>query len=123
MRYEDIDRKITHSTSRHLMLALAISVALVGGVGAATAYAEIGGAVLGSGMVIVQGRAKHVQHRDGGIVGEILAKEGQMVKSGELLFRLDDTVAKASLGIVDTQLQQLQAQEARLLVEQAGSSA
>ncbi|MEQ1941288.1 HlyD family type I secretion periplasmic adaptor subunit [Mesorhizobium sp. VNQ89] len=123
MRYEDIDRKITHSTSRHLTLALALSVALVGGVGAATAYAEIGGAVLGSGMVIVQGRAKHVQHRDGGIVGEILAKEGQMVKSGELLFRLDDTVAKASLGIVDTQLQQLQAQEARLLVEQAGGSA
>jgi HlyD family secretion protein len=38
-----------------------------------------------------------------------------------LLFRLDGTVAKASLGVIDTQLHQLLAQEARLLVEQAGS--
>lgn len=122
MRYEEIERKINRSTSRQLLSALALSIALVGGVGAAAAYAEIGGAVLGSGTVIVQGRAKHVQHRDGGIVGEILVKEGQMVEAGQLLFRLDDTVAKASLGIIDTQLQQLQAQEARLLAEQAGGS-
>lgn len=121
MRYEDIERKITRSTSRQIVLAFALSVALIGGVGAAAAYAEIGGAILGSGTIIVQGRAKHVQHRDGGVVGEILVEEGQMVESGQLLFRLDGTVAKASLGIVDTQLQQLLAQEARLLAEQAGT--
>ncbi|MGI6855266.1 HlyD family type I secretion periplasmic adaptor subunit [Mesorhizobium sp. 1B3] len=122
MRYEDIERKITRSASRQIVSALAICAALVGGIGAAAAYAEIGGAVLGSGMVIVQGRTKHVQHRDGGIVGEILVGEGQKVESGQLLFRLDDTVAKASLGIVDTQLEQLLAQEARLLAEQAGGA-
>ncbi|HWK63933.1 MAG TPA: HlyD family type I secretion periplasmic adaptor subunit [Rhizobiaceae bacterium] len=122
MRYEDIERKVTRSASRQIVSALAICVALVGGIGAAAAYAEIGGAVLGSGMVIVQGRTKHVQHRDGGIVGEILVREGQKVESGQLLFRLDDTVAKASLGIVDTQLEQLLAQEARLLAEQAGGA-
>lgn len=122
MRYEDIERKITRSASRQIVSALALCVALVGGVGAAAAYAEIGGAVLGSGMVIVQGRTKHVQHRDGGIVGEILVREGQRVESGQLLFRLDDTVARASLGIVDTQLEQLLAQEARLLAEQAGGA-
>jgi HlyD family secretion protein len=122
MRYEDIERKITRSASRQIGSALALCVALVGGVGAAAAYAEIGGAVLGSGMVIVQGRAKHVQHRDGGIIGEIIVSEGQKVEAGQLLFRLDDTVAKASLGIVDTQLEQLLAQEARLLAEQAGGA-
>lgn len=123
MRYEDIERKITHSTSRQIISAFALCAVLLGGLGAAATYAEIGGAVLGSGTVIVQGRAKHVQHRDGGIVGEIFVKEGQAVASGQLLFRLDGTVAKASLGVIDTQLQQLLSQEARLLAEQAGAQA
>ena len=121
MRYEDIERSITRSTSRQIWLATILSVTLIGGLGAVAAYAEIGGAVLGSGTVIVQGRAKHVQHREGGVVGEILVTEGQEVQSGQLLFRLDDTTAKASLGIIDTQLEQLMAQEARLLAEQAGN--
>jgi HlyD family secretion protein len=83
------------------------------------AYAEISGAVVGSGKIIVQGRTKHVQHPDGGIIGEIMVAEGDEVSAGQVLFRLDGTLALANLGIINSQLDQLLAQEARLLAEQA----
>lgn len=122
MRYDDIDQTIGRSVRKQISTALLVCSGLVVGLGAVAAYAEISGAVIGSGQVIVQGRTKHVQHPDGGIVGEILAKEGDKVEAGEVLFQLDGTVARASLAIVETQLEQLLAQEARLLAEQARES-
>lgn len=122
MRYDDIDRSIGRSVRKQISTALLCCTGLVVGLGAVAAYAEISGAVIGSGQIIVQGRTKHVQHPDGGIVGEILAKEGDRVEAGEVLFQLDGTVARASLAIVETQLEQLLAQEARLLAEQARES-
>ncbi|MGH6762548.1 MAG: HlyD family type I secretion periplasmic adaptor subunit [Phyllobacterium sp.] len=119
MQYEDIDRRISHSLRKQISVALLLCVGFGAGLGGVAAYAEINGAVIGSGKVIVQGRTRNVQHRDGGIVGRIFAAEGQKVRSGELLFMLDGTQAEANLGIIDSQLDQLLAQEARLLAEQA----
>lgn len=119
MRSDDIERSIGRSLRANLSTALTLCVVLVFGLGGVAAYAEISGAVIGSGRVIPEGRTKHVQHPDGGIIGEILADEGEMVEAGEVLFRLDGTAAEANLAIVETQLEQLLAQEARLLAEQA----
>ena len=60
---------------------------------------------------------KKVQHPTGGVVGEILVKEGAEVEAGQIVLRLDDTVTKATLGVVRSQLDELMAREARLLAE------
>ncbi|WP_024898687.1 MULTISPECIES: HlyD family type I secretion periplasmic adaptor subunit [Brucella] len=119
MQYKDIDTRIGHSLRKQISAALLLCAGFGIGLGGVAVYAEINGAVIGSGKVIVQGRTKNVQHRDGGIVGKIFATEGQKVNSGDLLFTLDRTLADANLGIIDSQLDQLLAQEARLLAEQA----
>ena len=119
MLYNEIDKAIGKSLRKQLTTALLVIAILVGGVGSVAAITEIGGAIIGAGKIIVEGRAKQVQHRDGGIVGEILVQEGQKIEAGQLLFRLDPTVVRASLAIVDGQLRQLLAQEARLIAEQA----
>ncbi|GHC72852.1 HlyD family type I secretion periplasmic adaptor subunit [Limoniibacter endophyticus] len=120
MRFDDIDRSIGSSLKKQVRIALITSVALAIGLGGVSAYASISGAVIGAGKIIVEGRTKHVQHRDGGIIGEIAVQEGQRVEAGSILFRLDGTLAEAGLGVIDSQLEQLIAQEARLLAEQAG---
>lgn len=53
----------------------------------------------------------------GGIVGEILAKEGSSVEAGDIVMRLDDTVTRSTLGVVRSQLDELLAREARLSAE------
>jgi HlyD family type I secretion membrane fusion protein len=72
---------------------------------------------LASGTVVVESNSKQVQHREGGIVREITVRDGDTVKAGDLLIRLDDTVTRANFTVVLKQLDELYAQEARLLAE------
>ena len=58
-----------------------------------------------------------MQHPTGGVVGEIFVKEGGAVEEGQVVLRLDDTVTRATLGVVRSQLDELTAREARLLAE------
>ena len=60
---------------------------------------------------------KTVQHLKGGIVSEILVKEGDTVKAGDVVVRLDDTVTRAALATVVKQLCELKARRARLEAE------
>ncbi|GGE31797.1 HlyD family type I secretion periplasmic adaptor subunit [Agaricicola taiwanensis] len=118
MHSEQIETSISRSLRMQLFGALAVVTALAGGFGGVAAYAEISGAVIGSGTIIVAGRAKEVQHAEGGIIGTISVREGERVEAGKTLFQLDGTAVRANLGIVESQLKQLLAQEARLLTEQ-----
>jgi len=77
--------------------------------------------VIAPGTIVVQSNVKKVQHPTGGIVGAIMVKEGDAVEEGQLLMRLDDTLTKATLGIVRSQLNELTAREARLLAERDGA--
>ena len=60
---------------------------------------------------------KTVQHLKGGTVSEILVKEGDTVKAGDVVVRLDDTVTRAALATVVKQLCELKARRARLEAE------
>jgi HlyD family secretion protein len=82
--------------------------------------ADIAGAVIGNGTVVVESSVKKIQHPTGGIVGQIFVKEGDSVKPGQILVRLDDTTLRATLGIIQSQLDSLVAREARLQAEIAG---
>jgi HlyD family secretion protein len=61
-----------------------------------------------------------VQHPDGGIVGKIFVREDEKVTAGQLLFTLDGTRVRASLGVVESQLRQMLVQQARLVAELTG---
>ncbi len=96
-------------------------IALIGllavscGVWAATT--PIAGAVIASGLVVVENNIKKVQHPSGGIVAEILVKNGDRVSAGDVVLRLDETQARANLGIIASQLVQLTGRKARLEAE------
>lgn len=103
---------------RRLSLAGAcIALALVGGLGGWAAMAEISGAVISTGRIVVKSDVKKVQHLSGGVVGKILVKEGDTVREGQPLVRLDDTVTRANLGVVTSMLDELLARQSRLQSE------
>jgi HlyD family secretion protein len=113
-------RKLIRRLNR---IGFAILILLVAGVGGWAATTEISGAVIAPGTVVVETNVKKVQHPTGGIVGEILVRDGQIVEAGQVVMRLDDTVTRATLGIVRTQLDELLARESRLLAERDEASA
>jgi HlyD family secretion protein len=104
----------------HLIIGLAVVVFLAFGLGGWASTAEISGALIAPGQIVVESNVKKVQHPTGGVVGEVLARDGDIVKAGDILVRLDDTVTKASLAIVTKNLDALRARAARLEAEQRG---
>ncbi|MGX9425461.1 MULTISPECIES: HlyD family type I secretion periplasmic adaptor subunit [Bradyrhizobium] len=108
---------LTHSIRRHLAVGLLASVVLVGGVGGWAASAHLAGAVVANGTFVVDSYVKKIQHPTGGIVGEILVRDGQRVAAGDVLVRLDATQTRAQLAIVSKRLDELMARLARLDAE------
>jgi HlyD family secretion protein len=113
-------RGARRSIRLHLIIGLTVVVILAGGFGGWASTAEISGALIAPGAVVVDSNVKKVQHPTGGVVGEVLARDGDLVKAGDVVVRLDDTVTKASLAIVTKNLDGLWARAARLEAEQQG---
>lgn len=109
------------STRRSVLAGLAVICFTFGGFFGWAAYAELASAVIASGTVMVDSNRKAIQHMEGGIVKEILVRNGDAVAAGALLLRLDETRARASLAIVQSKLDQALAAEARLLAEREGA--
>ncbi len=112
---------IRSGITRHVAIGLLAVAALVFGVGGLAAMIDFAGAVVGHGTLVVSGNVKKVQHQDGGIVADILVKEGDEVQAGDVLIRLDPTMAAANRGIVTKGLYEAMAQRARLEAERSGS--
>ncbi len=102
------------------LVGCSVMVAALGGVGGWAATTDIAGAVIASATVVVETNVKKVQHLNGGIVGEILVRDGSEVEAGQVVMRLDDTLTRANLGVVQSQLDLYVAREARLLAERDG---
>ena len=111
---------IQSSMRRNIRAALALIVFLLGGIAVWATATQISGAVIAPGSVVVDSNAKKVQHPTGGIVTEVRARDGDRVKAGDVLVRLDETVTRANLSIVSKDLDQLIAQKARLETERDG---
>ncbi|TQV82374.1 HlyD family type I secretion periplasmic adaptor subunit [Denitrobaculum tricleocarpae] len=105
------------SLRRHLLIGLAVTTVLIGGVGGWSALASISSAVIASGKVVVESNSKLVQHAEGGIVGEIAVRDGDRVEAGDLLVRLDGTATKANLAIITKQMNELETRRSRLIAE------
>lgn len=105
------------SIRRHLLGGSVVALALTGGIGGWAATTQLSGAVIAPGSVVVDSNVKKVQHPTGGIVGELLVRDGQRVRGGEFVVRLDETVVRANLAIVDKGLNEMYARKARLEAE------
>lgn len=92
-------------------------LALFGGIGGWMAIADIAGAIVANGAVAVHGRPKVIQHLDGGIVSDIRVTDGDLVKRGDLLVRLEETMLKASETIHVRRLEEALAERSRLEAE------
>jgi HlyD family secretion protein len=112
-----------YSIRRHVLAGVAMVALLVGGVGGWAATSEISGAVIAAGQLVVDSNVKKVQHPSGGIVGELRVRDGDRVKAGDIVVRLDDTITRANLSIVTKGLNELLARKARLEAERAGLAA
>jgi HlyD family secretion protein len=119
---DDKPKGARRSIRLHLIIGLAVVLVLAGGFGGWASTVQISGALIAPGAVVVDSNVKKVQHPTGGVVGEVRVRDGDLVKAGDIVVRLDDTVTKASLAIVVKTLNGLYARAARLETEQRGDS-
>ena len=119
MSREELKRS-QRSIRRHLVAGLAVVMLLAGGIGGWGSTVPISGALIAPGQVVVESNVKKVQHPTGGVVGEVRVRDGDVVKAGDIVVRLDETVVRANLAIVNKTLYGLWARQARLEAEQRG---
>lgn len=106
-----------------VLLSGLLALGLVGGLGGWAAQARLAGAVVAQGQIVVAGEVKQLQHQDGGVVAAIAVANGDRVKKGDVLLRLDETQTRVELSIIRTQIDQLAAMKARLEAERDGAEA
>lgn len=115
---------MTHAASaglrHHALAGLGLVMLVLGGFFGWSLFAEVAGAVVAPGRIVVESDVKRIQHLEGGVVGEIHARNGDRVKAGQLLIRLDGTQARANLGIVESQVIALAHRRNRLIAERDG---
>ncbi len=97
-----------------VVLGYATLALLVLGLGGWGVMARIGGAVIATGTVEVQGNRQVVQHPVGGVVTEILARDGDVVAEGQVLLRLEGDAQRAEFETVEGQFFELVARQNRL---------
>lgn len=107
-------RPRTRGTTLFGFAAIAI---FFGAFAAWSAFAPLSEAAIASGMIKVEGTRRTIQHLEGGIVREILVRDGDRVRAGQVLMRLDDIRAGTDLETLRSQRWALMAQDARLAAE------
>jgi HlyD family secretion protein len=119
---DDWHRGLQANVRRPILIGAAILMLCIGGFGTWTAFAPLDGAVVVSGSFVATGQNKHVQHLEGGILRDVLVREGDLVEAGQTLLRLDDTAATSRLRRLVLRNYRLLVMKARLETELAGKS-
>jgi HlyD family secretion protein len=105
-----------------VLLGMAIVLLFIVGLGGWAAYTPLAEAAIAPGVLKVEGQRRVVQHFEGGIVREILVKDGDEVRQGQVLIRLDQPQAAQQTETMRSQRWALLAQDARLVTELAGGT-
>ncbi len=108
---------VPRSIARITLFSLVLLAVSFGGFGVWAFRAPLAAAVIAQGSFVATGRNKIVQHLEGGIIDAILVAEGDRVRAGQLLVRLDRTVAAAAARELQLRQMRLEATEARLRAE------
>lgn len=117
---DNVAQRANDDTKKIISTGLITLLITFGGFGSWATFAPLHGAVMAAGQVKVENNRKTIQHLEGGIVGQILVKEGQFVKKGEVLVVLESTQIDAQLNMVSDQLAVELASAARLQAEKLG---
>lgn len=112
-----------NSIQRYMVVGGALSLCVTFGIGGWAATSRLSGAVIGQGVVVVDSSVKKVQHATGGIVSELRVRDGDEVKAGDILVRLDQTQTAANAAVVTKGVDELLAREARLESERDNADA
>jgi HlyD family secretion protein len=99
-----------------------LAILLVGGIGGWSATAKLSGAIISTGTVLVDDNVKVIQHLDGGTIRSINVRKGEEVLAGQLLLQLDDLQIRTEQSILQGQLAELTARQARLTAERDAQS-
>jgi HlyD family secretion protein len=113
----DWHRDVRSSVRLPIVVGIAILFLCVGGFAVWSCVAVIDGAVVVSGSFVATGQNKHVQHLEGGILREVLIKEGDLVEVDQALVRLDATAASSKLKRLVNRNQRQLIMKARLEAE------
>jgi HlyD family secretion protein len=84
---------------------------------------HVEGAVMGSGEVTVESSVKTISHPSGGVLAEVLVRNGDRVRQAQPLLRLDTSVSSIGSSAAETGLVELTARRARLEAERDGAAA
>ena len=114
-------KETKHSIRRHVFAGVTLFALLVTGVGGWAASTPISGALIAPGSIVVDSNTKKVQHPTGGVIGELLVRDGDRVQAGDIVARLDQTVTRANLAIIVKGLDEFTARKARLTAERDGA--
>ncbi len=105
------------ATRKPIIIGGWMMIFVFGFLGLWAAFAPLASAAIAPGKVILSGSKKSIQHLEGGVIEEIMVREGQTVKAGQPLFRMNETASRARLDLFDKQYQGARATEARLIAE------
>ena len=119
--HEVASHEVNTDAKSHSRLGWWIVIAGVGGFILWASFAPLDQGVPVSGTVTEASSKKSVQHPSGGVVGQILVKDGDVVKAGQPLLEMNDIQVKSQADIARVQYFTARAAEARLLAEQDGS--
>ena len=100
-----------------LVIGFSAIFLLVGGFGTWAVATRIDGAVIAPGRIVLDRNRQAVQHPDGGVLAEVLVSEGDSVAAGQVLMRLDPTLAQSQLTITESRLFEIIARRGRLEAE------
>lgn len=109
------------SPRHHVLMGLLAILVLVGGFGVWSVTANIAGAIIAPGQLVVDQKRQVVQHPDGGVVAEILVKDGDAVEAGQVLIRLDPSELVSERNVVEASLFESLARRGRLEAERDGA--
>ncbi|HZV98085.1 MAG TPA: HlyD family type I secretion periplasmic adaptor subunit [Methylophilaceae bacterium] len=115
--FPKLEEDETGIATRVVRKGMFIAVVLAGGFFLWASIAPLSGAVIADGTIKITTNRKTVQHLEGGIVKEILVRDGDTVKQGQPLITLEDTKNSAEVNILRDQYDALLAKEARLFAE------
>lgn len=102
---------------RLIRVGLAVIVALVLGIGIWMVVTPLSGAAIAPGAVKVDMNRKTLQHQEGGIIKEILVRDGSHVEAGQTLLVINDVRVDANYDLLITQLDSEMAKASRLFAE------
>jgi HlyD family secretion protein len=106
-----------HSIQRYLLAGTILTALLTFGIGGWAATTELSSAVIAQGALVVDSSVKKVQHPSGGVVADLHVRNGDRVRAGDVLLRLDETQTRAAATIVTKSVDEFLARQARLETE------